>query len=323
MRIVFMGTPAFAVPCLEALSEADHQIIGVFTQPDRPVGRKQVFKAPPVKDWAAKKRIEVYQPEKITGEENIEILKRLAPEIIVVVAYGQILSQKILDIPSFGCINVHASLLPKYRGAAPINWSIINGEKVTGVTTMFMEAGLDTGDIIMKKETLIEPDETTAMLGTRLSFMGAELIVETLEAIEKGNACRVPQVNEESSYASMLNKSLSKIEWGKSAGEIHNFIRGMNPWPIAWTIFDKKKVKLFRSQVAEEERQNTEDESKNTDLGVVTDSGVVYEVKKDSIVINCGKGKLEIKELQFESGKRLETGVFLRGFEIKKGDKFL
>ena len=317
MRIVFMGTPVFAVPCLEALSKAGHKIIGVFTQPDRPFGRKQVLKAPPVKDWATERGIEVYQPEKITTEENIEILKRLAPEIIVVVAYGQILSQAILDIPSFGCINVHASLLSKYRGAAPINWSIINGEKVAGVTTMFMEAGLDTGDIIMKKETLIGPDENTSMLGTRLSPMGAELIVETLIAIEKGNACRVPQINQDSSYAPMLNKSLSKIEWGKSAREIHNFIRGMNPWPIAWAIFDEKRVKLFRSQVAEERDQVAEEESKNND------PGVVYEVKKDGIFVNCGKGKLEIKELQFESGKRLEADVFLRGFEIKKGDRFL
>ena len=317
MRIVFMGTPVFAVPCLEALSKAGHKIIGVFTQPDRPFGRKQVLKAPPVKDWATERGIEVYQPEKITTEENIEILKRLAPEIIVVVAYGQILSQAILDIPSFGCINVHASLLSKYRGAAPINWSIINGEKVAGVTTMFMEAGLDTGDIIMKKETLIGPDENTEMLGTRLSSMGAELIVETLIAIEKGNACRLPQINQDSSYASMLNKSLSRIEWGKSAREIHNFIRGMNPWPIAWAIFDEKRVKLFRSQVAEERDQVAEEESKNND------PGVVYEVKKDGIFVNCGKGKLEIKELQFESGKRLEADVFLRGFEIKKGDRFL
>ena len=322
MKIVFMGTPAFAVPCLEALLKAGHQIIGVFTQPDRPFGRKQVLKAPPVKEWAVEKGIEVYQPEKITKEENIEILKRLAPEIIVVVAYGQILSQMILDIPSFGCINVHASLLPKYRGAAPINWSIINGEKVTGVTTMFMEAGLDTGDIIMKKETLIGPDENTAMLGNRLSLMGAELILETLIAIEKGNAYRVPQINEESTYASMLNKFLSQIVWSKGASEIHDFVRGMNPWPIAWTFFDEKKVKIFRTSVTEEENQNM-------DAGVVVDPsevavpGVVYEVKKDGIVVNCGKGKIEIKELQFESGKRLEADVFLRGFEIKKGDKFL
>ena len=316
MKIVFMGTPAFAVPCLEALWKANHQIIGVFTQPDRPFGRKQVLKAPPVKEWAAEKGIEVYQPEKITKEENIKILKRLAPEIIVVVAYGQILSQIILDIPSFGCINVHASLLPKYRGAAPINWSIINGEKVTGVTTMFMEAGLDTGDIIMKKETLIGPDENTAVLGNRLSLMGAELILETLIAIEKGNACRVPQINEESSYASMLNKSLSQIVWSKGAREIHDFVRGMNPWPLAWTFFNEKKVKLYKTRVAEEENQNM-------DIGLVANPGVVYEVKKDGIVVNCGKGKLEIKELQFESGKRLEVDVFLRGFEIKKGDKFL
>lgn len=310
MKIVFMGTPTFAVPCAEKLWEAGHEIIGVFTQPDRPFGRKQILKAPPVKEWALEKDIPIFQPEKVRTEENIEILKGLAPDIIVVVAYGQILPEAILNIPPMGCINVHASLLPKYRGAAPINWAIIDGEKVTGVTTMYMAAGLDTGDMIMKAVTVIEPDESAGILHDRLSSMGAELIVETLKAIESGSFSREVQNDADSCYASLLDKSLSEIDWSKSAREVHDLIRGMNPWPIAWTAFDGKKVKIFKSVVIDEDNSQE-------------NAGSVYDVKKNGIVVNCGIGKLEIKELQIESGKRMEASAFLLGFEIKVGDTFI
>jgi len=309
MKIVFMGTPGFAVPCAEALWKAGHEIVAVFTQPDRPFGRKQVLKASEVKEWAIEKGLPVFQPEKIRVEENVEILKGLAPDIIVVVAYGQLLSQVILDIPMNGCINVHASLLPKYRGAAPINWAIIDGEKTTGVTTMFMAAGLDTGDMLMKKETAIEPEETAGMLHDRLSAMGADLIVETLMAIENKSFHREKQKDQDSCYASMLDKTLSKIDWRKNVEEIHNLVRGMNPRPIAWTEFDGKKMKIYSSSVFEKESENDA-------------PGKIYAVQKDCIIVNCGIGRLEIKELQLEGGKRLETPVFLRGFAMEVGTFF-
>lgn len=309
MKIVFMGTPGFAVPCAEALWKAGHEITAVFTQPDRPFGRKQLLKAPEVKEWAVEKGIQVFQPEKIRTEENIEILKGLAPDIIVVVAYGQLLPQLLLDIPPFGCINVHASLLPKYRGAAPINWAIIDGEKTTGVTTMFMAAGLDTGDMLMKSETAIQPEETAGMLHDRLSDMGAELIVKTLEAIEKKSLTGEVQKNEESCYASMLDKVLSRIDWRKSALEVHNLVRGMNPRPVAWTEFDGKKMKIYSTVIVENENKNET-------------AGAIYAIYKDSIIVNCGIGKIAIKELQLEGGKRLETAVFLRGFSMEAGQTF-
>ncbi len=310
MKIVFMGTPDFAVPCGESLWKAGHEIVAVFTQPDRPFGRKQVLKAPPVKEWALEKGIPVRQPEKIRETEYIEMLKRLAPEVIVVVAYGQILPKSILDIPPYGCINVHASLLPKYRGAAPINWSIIDGEKETGVTTMFMAEGLDTGDMIQKSVLVIDPDETAGMLHDRLSVLGAELIVETVEQLRLGTAVREAQDDSVSCYASMLDKKLSQIDWTKSARQIHDLVRGMNPWPVAWTEYDGKKLKIFKTSV-----EIVDGEPGRT-------PGTVGNVEKNSFTVICGIGRIRIEELQMEGGKRMTADVFLRGNEMKAGDAF-
>lgn len=301
MKILFMGTPGFAVPCLESLIKAGHNICGVFTQPDKPKGRGHKLTAPPVKEVAIKNNIEVFQPDKIRNAETLSIIKGLEPEIIVVVAYGKILPKEIIDYPKYGCVNVHASLLPKYRGAAPIQWSIINGEKTTGVTTMYMNEGLDTGDMLLKSSTIINDDETSGDLHDRLSFIGADLILKTLNEISKGTIKRKKQNDDEVSYSPMLDKSLCNIDWNKAAINIHNLVRGLNPWPTASTILNGNILKIHKTKVSN---------IKGGSPGEI--------ISLNPFVVSCsGDTSLEILELQLLGKKRMSSEEFLRGHKIK------
>ncbi len=306
MRIVFMGTPDFAVPCLKVLIEGKHDVAAVVTQPDRAKGRGKQLASPPVKLMAEQAGIPVYQPERIKTPEFTNILKELKPDVMIVVAFGQILSQEILDIPSLGCINVHASLLPKYRGAAPINWCIINGEKVTGVTTMYMDKGLDTGDMILKKKISIGENETAGELHDKLMALGAEVLSETLELMEKGEVPRVPQDHKEATYAPIMSKALGRIDWSKSAEEIRNLIRGTYPWPGAFSTYKGKVFKIMSAEVLDP-------------VVKYEKWGTIISVDKDTIIAGCGSGSLGIKELQFENEKRMSVEAYLRGHEIEVG----
>lgn len=304
MKIVFMGTPDFAVPCLESIVNAGHNVVGVFTQPDKPKGRGYTLTPPPVKVKAEQYDIPVYQPAKLRDGEVYEILKKLNPDCIVVVAYGKILPEDILNLPPFGCINVHASLLPKYRGAAPIQWSVINGETESGVTTMYMDAGLDTGDMIMKKSCPIDENMTAGQLHDKLSEMGAQLIVETLAAVENGTAKREKQDDNLSCYSPMLDKTLCKIDWTKSNLEIHNKVRGLNPWPVAASSLNGKRVKIFSTKLN-------------------SDSGAPGEVISLSpLTVACGQGSVVLLELQLEGKKRMDAAAFLNGHSLRVFDKF-
>lgn len=297
MRILFMGTPEFAVPCLQSLLDAGHEVAAVFTRQDKPKGRGYALSAPPVKVLAERRGIPVYQPATLRTPEAEETVRGLAPDAIVVVAYGRILPKEILGIPRFGCINVHASLLPKYRGAAPIQWAVINGETVTGVTTMRMDEGIDTGDILLTDRTEIGPDETAGELSDRLSKMGAGLIVKTLEAIRNGTAVRTPQSGE-GCYASMLSREKSRVDWSRPSGEIHNLARGLLPWPAAWTVYGGKRLKVFGSAAAP---------------GPGGEAGRVSE-RDGRFLVNCGEGTvLELLEVQPEGGRRMSGRDFLRG----------
>lgn len=305
MKIVFMGTPDFAVPCLEALINARHDVCGVFTQPDKPKGRKQTLTPPPVKIAAEAHNIPVYQPSSLKTGEAFEILSELSPDLIVVVAYGKILPKEILELPKHGCINVHASLLPELRGAAPIQWSILNGLTETGVTTMFMDVGLDTGDMLLKKKVKIGENETCEELHDELSAAGAELLIETLTELEKGTLQRTKQNDSESTYASILTKELSPIDWTNSAQKIHNQVRGLYLWPSASTVFEGKKLKIHSSVVT--------NETSNKPAGAV--------IKSDSeLRVVCGDGcVLNLLEVQYEGGKRMKASDFLRGHSIAVG----
>jgi methionyl-tRNA formyltransferase len=305
MRVIFMGTPDFAVDTLKALAEAGHEICLVVTQPDRPVGRGKSIRFSPVKEAALELQIPVYQPERIKREECVEELRKYQADVIVVVAFGQILSKSILDLTPYGCINVHASLLPKYRGAAPIQWAILNGETETGVTTMQMDEGLDTGDMILKTVIPILPDETGDSLHEKLAASGAALCVETLEALEDGTALFEPQGEATTDYAKMLTKEMGKIDWSRPAVELERLIRGMNSWPGAYTKWNGKTMKLWRAEVLEE----------NTDAA----PGTVTRVEKDLFAVQSGEGQLLVKELQLPGKKRMETGDFLRGNHLQEG----
>jgi len=306
MKIVFMGTPDFAVPCLKALI-SNYDVAAVITQPDRAKGRGNKLTPPPVKVLAEQNSIEVYQPERIKTPEMVELLRNIKPDAIVVVAFGQILSQDILEIPPLGCINVHASLLPKYRGAAPINWCIINGEEKTGITTMYMDKGLDTGDIIIKSEIAIGTEETAGELHDRLSELGAEVLIDTMKLIEEGRAPRIPQDNEKATYAPIMTKALGRIDWSKNAGQIKNLIRGAYPWPGAYSSYEGKSFKVFKAAA--------EGNEKNNEWGRITG------VDKESFTVSCGEGNLRIMELQFENEKRMSVEAYLRGHNIKEGTK--
>ena len=304
MRIVFMGTPDFSVPTLEQLIR-NHQVVGVVTQPDKRTGRGKAMAFPPVKEKALEYDIPVYQPVKVREPEFIEELKKMNPDIIVVVAFGQILPEEILNLPPYGCVNVHASLLPKYRGAAPIQWAVIDGEKETGVTTMYMAKGLDTGDMLDKVVVPIDPKETGESLHDKLSEAGGRLILETLTKLENGTAVRIPQNDAESCYAKMLTKELGEIDWNQSAAAIERLIRGLNSWPSAYTHLDGKTLKIWDADVEEGQ----------ADVAV----GTVTEVKKDCFYVQTGDGRLKINEIQLQGKKRMAVQAFLLGYKIEKG----
>ena len=309
MKVVFMGTPDFAVGTLEALIEAGHEVIGVVTQPDKPKGRGKTLMATPVKEVALKHQIPVYQPKKVREAGFTETLGRLAPDVIVVAAFGQIITKEILDIPRFGCINVHASLLPAYRGAAPIQWAVINGEKESGVTIMQMDEGLDTGDMIDKVVVPLAEDETGGSLFDKLSQAGARLCVKVLKDLEEGNAVREKQPEESTTpYASMISKKMGEIDWNRSAKSIEQLIRGLDPWTSAYTKLQGKTLKLWKAEAQKE----------NVPEGV---PGEVVKVERDTFCIQTGDGILKIEEVQLEGKKRMDTAAFLRGFHLSQGER--
>ena len=302
-----MGTPDFAVPCLQKLIDCGHEISGVFTQPDKPKGRHGVMTPPPVKELALKNGLTVYQPVKMKDGTALEMLRQAAPELVIVVAYGKILPKEILELPKYGCINIHASLLPKLRGAAPIQWSVINGFEKTGVTSMQMDEGLDTGDMLIKKETAIGENETAGELHDRLSLLGAQVLAETLCALENGELKPVKQNHSEFTYAPMLSKELSPIDWNLSAQEVHNKIRGLSPWPSASARLGEKNVKIHRSVLTDE---------KGGLPGEIIEAG-------KRLVVSCGDGKcIEILEIQAENKKAMSAADFLRGNPVKTGERF-
>ncbi len=312
MRVVFMGTPEFAVPTLEALI-AHHEVIAVVTQPDKPKGRGKAMACPPVKETAMAHDIPVYQPVRVREESFVGTLRELQPDVIVVVAFGQILPESILNIPPYGCINVHASLLPKYRGAAPMQWAIINGEKETGITTMYMAKGLDTGDMIDTVVIPIDPKETGETLHDKLSAAGGKLILQTLEELEAGTAKRIPQDDAKSSYAGMLTRALGEIDWTKSAVEIERLIRGLNSWPSAYTYLHGKTLKIWDADVAQSDARQEETALSKTAPGTVT------AVKKDCFYVQAGDGQLKVNEVQLQGKKRMSVQAFLLGNRIEKG----
>lgn len=305
MNIVFMGTPDFAVPSIKALYEAGHNIQAVFTQADKPKGRGYKLTPPPVKVFAVEKDIPVYQPQSLKngGEEYIQVLKELAPECIVVAAYGKILPKEVLDIPKYGCVNVHGSLLPKYRGAGPIQWAVLNDEKTTGITTMLMGEGLDTGDILEKAETEIGENETAAELFDRLAELGAELVVHTLEGLEKGEITPAKQNEEEATYAPMLNKELCPIDFNEPVRKVHKKICGLSDWPCATTTINGKRLKVYRSEIVEGKA--------NKEPGTVVNS-------KD-LTAACSDGLIRFTEIQAEGSKRMKTADYLRGKPVEEG----
>ena len=311
MRILFMGTPDFAAASLKAMTDAGLDVVGVVSQPDRPKGRGHKLVPTDVKAAALEAGIEnIYQPEKLRNGELQPVLDKLKPELIVVVAYGKILPDYIIDYPKYGCINVHASLLPKYRGAGPIQWAIINGEKVTGVTTMKMDSGLDTGDMLEKVEITLDKKETGGSLFDKLSAKGAALCVHTLAELEKGTITPQKQGESTTEYAKMLNKKSGEIDWTKTAVEIERLIRGLNPWPSAYTQWEGKPMKIWEAEV--------EDVVETIDTH---EPGTITEVTKHGFKVQTGKGRLAIKSLQIPGKKRMEADAFLRGYHIETGEK--
>lgn len=305
MKVLFMGTPDFAVGTLEELVKSRHEIAGVVTQPDKPKGRGKAMQFPPVKEVAVRENIPVYQPRRVRDPEFIKILKEINPDVIVVVAFGQIIPQEIIDLPKYGCINVHGSLLPKYRGAAPIQWAVIDGEKESGVTTMQMDAGLDTGDMLLKTVVPLEKEETGGSLFEKLSKAGADLLLETLEKLEEGSIVAEKQGESPTPYAKMLTKEMGDLDWNKEAVSLEQLIRGLNPWPSAYTHLNGKTLKIWSAQV---EERDTEEKP-----------GTVVEVNKKELKVQTGKGILSLKEVQIEGKKRMEIDAFLRGNTVKEG----
>lgn len=305
MKIIFMGTPDFSVGTLEALIAAGHEVVLAVTQPDKPKGRGKEMQFPPVKETALAHQIPVFQPKRVRDPQCVEVLRNYQADVIVVVAFGQILPKEILEMTPYGCINVHASLLPKYRGAAPIQWSIIDGEAVTGVTTMQMDEGLDTGDMLLKTEVVIEEDETGGSLHDKLSAAGAALCVETLKALQEGSVTPEKQGDSPTAYAKMLDKKIGEINWNQSAVQIERLIRGLSPWPSAYTDWNGKAMKIWSAQVV----------SASSDAA----PGTVTAVEKDGFCVQTGDGQLKILELQIPGKKRMDAGAFLRGYQIEKG----
>lgn len=308
MRVIFMGTPDFAVGTLEEIIKAGHEVVLVVSQPDKAVGRSKALKYTPVKACAIEYGIEVYQPEKVREAECVEYLRGYAPDIIIVEAFGQIIPKAILDMPRYGCVNVHASLLPKYRGAAPIQWAVINGDMVTGVTTMRMNEGLDTGDMILKQEVIIREDETGGSLFERLSKVGAELCVKTMAAIEAGSAIYTPQNDAEATHTKKIYKELGSIDWTRDAKTIECLIRGLDPWPSAYTRLNDKTLKIWKAKVIPGESG--------------TAPGCIVKVEKAGITVQTGEGMLLLTEIQLEGKKRMSVEAFLNGYPVEAGTYF-
>lgn len=303
MKLIFMGTPDFALNSLQKLIESKHTIQAVFTQPDKPKGRSYKLTPPPVKALAQKHGLQVYQPDSLKNDEVVDLVRSFSPDAIIVVAYGKILPKAILDIPRFGSINVHGSLLPKYRGAAPIQWSVLNGDKVTGVTTMYVAEGLDTGDIILKNETEIGENETSSELFKRIAELGGDLLIETLDQVEKGTAPRIPQNESNSCYAHMLSRDISLLDFNQPAREVHNKIRGLSEWPAAHAMLNDKKLKIYKSVVVDDMSGNP---------------GELLDNKR--MIIACSEGAVELLTVQLEGFKRMDGKSFLNGRRIEKGN---
>ena len=308
MRVVFMGTPGFAVGTLKALLEAGHDVAAVVTQPDKPKGRGKELLMTPVKAEAVKHDIPVFQPERVRkNEEFLEELKKLAPDVIVVVAFGQLLPVSVLTLPKYGCVNVHASLLPMYRGAAPLQWVIINGEKVSGVTTMQMDKGLDTGDMLLKEEVAIEPKETYETYHNKLSVVGAQLLIKTLDGLEAGTITPVKQEGD-TCYASMIDKSLGNLDITRPAVELERLMRGLDPAPAAYSFLDGKLLKLFGADVVDSDKEYSAQEC-----------GIITNITKNTFDITTGAGVLRVNEVQLEGKKRMDAASFLRGCRLTEG----
>ena len=304
MKIIYMGTPDFAVPCLETLIKSKHEVVAVYTKEDKPQGRKQTLTPSAVKVLANKYNIPVYQPKTLKTDEEYEQIKTINADVIVVSAYGLILPKKILDEPKYGCINLHGSLLPKYRGAAPIQWSILNGEEKTGVTLMQINEGIDTGDMLLKKEVVIEENYTASILSDKLAKMSADIILDGLDKIEKGEITPQKQDDNLSNYAPMLDKSLCQIDWTKSAQEVHNKVRGLNSWPIAVSKINGKRIKIFSTEKAD----------------LKGNSGEILSV--NPLIVGCGEGSVKILELQLDGKKRMNAQDFTRGYKLEIKNKF-
>lgn len=306
MKVVFMGTPDFAAETLQALLDSEHEVIAVYTQPDKPKGRSAQLVMSPVKELAVKYDIPVYQPNKIREPQNVEQVVSLGADVIVVVAFGQILPKAILEAPKYGCINVHASLLPMYRGAAPIQWAVIDGRKTAGVTTMQMDAGIDTGDMLLTKEIELDAKETGGSLFDKLSKVGAKLLIQTLEKAEKGELEPKKQDESKATYAKMLDKSLGKLDFSKDAAELECLIRGLNPWPSAFATYNGKTLKIWDADVSKEEFEG--------------ENGEIVAVDKEQFTVKCAKGALIVRQLQLEGKKRMDTADFLRGSRVNIGE---
>lgn len=302
MKIVFMGTPEFAVPTLKSLIASGHEVAAVVTQPDKPRGRGKNMQLTPVKEEALKNGITVYQPIRVREQEFINTLQEIKPDVIIVVAFGQILPETILNLPYYGCLNVHASLLPKYRGAAPIQWAVINGETESGVTAMFMEKGLDTGDMLKKVRVELDEKETGDSLHDKLSLLGGPLILEVLEELKIGTAVRIRQEDDKSTYAKQLDKKMGRIDWTKPAREIERLIRGLNSWPSAYTDLDGRTLKIWAADVLDKTPGKA--------------PGSIVGITRDSIEVSTGEGVLAVREVQLEGKKRMETNAFLRGYPL-------
>ena len=305
MRVIFMGTPDFAVPSLEALL-TKHEVVLVVTQPDKPKGRGKKMVPTPVKACALEHGIPVLQPEKVKEPEFVEQLRSYEPDLIAVTAFGQILSEPILEMPKYGCINVHGSLLPKYRGAAPMQWSIIDGEKVTGITTMYMAKGLDSGDMLLKAEVEITDEDTFATIHDKMAVTGANLLLDTLDQLEAGTLERIPQDHDAATYAPMITKETGHIDWSKNRQDIINLIRGLNPVPAAYTIYEEEVLKIFGASLSDVQANSAA-------------NGEIVAVVKKGFVVKCGDGCLVITEVQARGGKRMMTDAYLRGHAMKEG----
>lgn len=308
MRVIFMGTPDFAVPSLEALL-TKHEVVLVVTQPDKPKGRGKKMVPTPVKACALEHGIPVLQPEKVKEPEFVEQLRSYEPDLIAVTAFGQILSEPILEMPKYGCINVHGSLLPKYRGAAPMQWSIIDGEKVTGITTMYMAKGLDSGDMLLKAEVEITDEDTFATIHDKMAVTGANLLLDTLDQLEAGTLERIPQDHDAATYAPMITKETGHIDWSKNRQDIINLIRGLNPVPAAYTIYEEEVLKIFGAALSDVQADSAA-------------NGEIVAVVKKGFVVKCGDGCLLITEVQARGGKRMMTDAYLRGHAMKEGILF-